>query len=193
MAPIAAPKSKPSLNNVAPVPQKTSVAQPIQPATAPPAPAPDRPASTSTAPPVAAEKESAPPAPIAKEPEVPVIPSGTVSVSFPPFPSIRVPAELKSQSSKIGTTLQIGQLISRVTPPYPEDLRRQRMEGTVKLHAVVGKDGAVQSVKLVSGQAILAAPAINAIVAWRYNPTLFGGQAIETEQDITVVFRLQNQ
>jgi hypothetical protein len=50
----------------------------------------------------------------------------------------------------------------------------------------------VQTVTLVNGPAMLAAPAINAILEWRYKPTLFGGQAIETEEDITVVFRLQN-
>ena len=94
--------------------------------------------------------------------------------------------------SKLGTSLQIGQLISRVTPAYPEDVRRQRIEGTVKLHAIIGKDGAVQNVALLSGPALLAAPAINAILEWRFKPTLLGGQAIETEEDITVVFRLQN-
>jgi len=172
-----------------PSPSPVSVAaQPAPSTPAPPKPAPERPASAPAV--VAAEKESAPPA--RKEPEIPAIPTGTVTVTYPPFPSIRVPAELKSQSSKLGTSLQIGQLISRVAPTYPEDMRRQRMEGTVKLHAVIGKDGVVQTVTLVNGPAMLAAPAINAILEWRYKPTLFGGQAIETEEDITVAFRLQN-
>ncbi len=167
-------------------------AQPAQTPRVAPIPAPERPAIANATTPAAAANENAAPAPVKKEPEIPAAAPGTVSVGLPPFPSIRVSAELKAQSSKIGTSLQIGQPISRVTPAYPEDIRRQRIEGTVKLHAIVGKDGAVQKVTLVSGPAILAAPAINAILEWRYKPTLFGGQAIETEEDITVIFRLQN-
>lgn len=188
-AKVANPSPPSAKNNPSPIPQ-SAIAQPAPSTPAPPKPAPERPASAPAA--VAAEKESTPPARKEKVPETPAIPTGTVTVSYPPFPSIRVPAELKSQSSKLGTSLQIGQLISRVAPAYPEDMRKQRMEGTVKLHAVIGKDGVVQTVTLVNGPAMLAAPAINAILEWRYKPTLFGGQAIETEEDITVVFRLQN-
>jgi TonB family protein len=186
-APVASPPASTVKNNASPSPT-SALAPPAPSNLAPPKPAPERPASAPV--PVAAEKESAPSA--RKEPEIPAIPTGTVSVSYPPFPSIRVPAELKAQSSKLGTSLQMGQLITKVVPAYPEDMRRQRMEGTVKLHAVIGKDGVVQTVTLVNGPAMLAAPAINAILEWRYKPTLFSGQAIETEEDITVVFRLQS-
>jgi protein TonB len=181
--------TSPAKKTAAPNPEKV-VAQPVQASPTPPSSAPN---PAESAPAIAAkEKETIAPPPAPKEPEIPAIPQGTVSVSSPPFPSIRVPAELKSQMSKLGTSLQIGQLISRVTPAYPEDVRRQRIEGTVKLHAIIGKDGAVQNVALLSGPALLAAPAINAILEWRFKPTLLGGQAIETEEDITVVFRLQN-
>jgi TonB family protein len=133
-------------------------------------------------------KESA--APAVKPPEIPVIPSGSVSVNFPAFPSIRVPSELKSQSSRLGTTLQIGQLISRVEPLYPEEIRRQGIEGTVKVHAIIGGDGAIQSVGLVSGPPLLAPLAMGAVRQWHFKPTLLGGQPIEAEEDITLVFQL---
>jgi TonB family protein len=120
------------------------------------------------------------------------IPGGSVLVSYLAVPSIRVPPELKSQSSQLGTSLQIGQLISRVDPVYPEEVRRQRIEGAVSLHAIIGRDGAVQSVELLSGPPVLAPLAMGAIRQWHFKQTLLGGEPIETEQDITFVFRLTN-
>jgi TonB family protein len=111
-----------------------------------------------------------------------------VSVSFNTYPSIRVPPELKSQAS--GARLQIGSLISRVDPIYPEDSELQRIEGTVKLHAIIGRDGAVQSAEVISGPPLLVPAAVSAIRQWRYKPTLLGDQPIETGEDITIVFQL---
>src|ERR1019366_10450441 len=75
----------------------------------------------------AAEQESSLPPQPTENPEV-VKPS--VSVSFGLYPSIRVPAGLKSQMSRQNATLHFGQLSSRVDPVYPEDAETQRMEGT---------------------------------------------------------------
>ena len=97
---------------------------------------------------------------------------------------------MKSKSSRLGTTLQIGQLISRVEPLYPEEIRRQGIEGTVKVHAIIGGDGAIQSVGLVSGPPLLAPLAMGAVRQWHFKPTLLGGQPIEAEEDITLVFQL---
>lgn len=180
--PLEPPVTRPVANVSAPSEKETSPRAPG--ALTTPA-IPDRPAVIPTT-----EKEGATPSP--KPPEVPAIPAGSVSVSFPAFPSIRVPPELKSQTSRLGTSLQIGQLISRVEPVYPDELRRQGIEGTVKLHATVGRDGAVQSVGLLSGPPSLSALAIDAIRRWQFKQTLLGGQPIETEEDITVVFRLAN-
>jgi len=113
-------------------------------------------------------------------------------VSSDPYPSIRVPAELSSQKLPQGRSLQIGRTISRVEPAYPDDAKREGIEGTVKLHVVVGRDGAVESVEPVSGPPLLAKAATNAVREWRYAQTLLGGQPVETEQDIVVKFRLLN-
>ncbi len=117
-------------------------------------------------------------------------PRGTVSVSASAYPSIRVPPELKSESSASAETLQIGQSISRTDPVYPEDAERQHIEGTVKLRAFVGKDGSVENVEVVSGPPLLASDAVDAVRQWRYKPTLLGNRPIEVAQDVTIVFRL---
>jgi len=116
------------------------------------------------------------------------IPPGSVNVSFSAYPSIRVPPELRARA--VGARLQIGQVISKVDPIYPEDARRQRIEGTVKLHANIGRDGFVQGIEEVSGPPLLVPASLMAIRQWRYQPTLLGDQPIETGQDVTIVFRL---
>jgi len=114
--------------------------------------------------------------------------SSSVTITMPPFPSIRVPPQLKSDLSRPGTELQMGQLVSRVEVVYPSEAIRQRIEGTVKLYALIGRDGAVSVA--ATGPPLLREAAASAVRQWRYKPTVLGGQAIEAEEDIVVVFRL---
>jgi TonB family protein len=157
-------------------------------------------ATSSTKPPLSLPSDKAsidvkvketPPPPV-KQPDAPVSPTWSVVVSSDPYPSIRVPAELSSQKVPQGRSLQIGRAIARVEPAYPDDAKREGIEGTVKLHVVVGRDGAVESVEPVSGPSLLAKAAMSAVREWRYAQTLLGGQPVETEQDIVVRFRLLN-
>ncbi len=136
--------------------------------------------------------ESSPPlSATTKPPEPAEVVKGTVTVSASPFPSIRVPPEMKSQVSKQGASLQMGQLISRVEPVYPEDAQRQRIEGVVKLHVIIDRDGNIQDIDKMTGPPLLIAAAANAVRQWRYKPTSLGGQPVEAGVDVTVVFRLQ--
>jgi len=116
---------------------------------------------------------------------------GIVSVSASPYPSIRVPPELKSQISKQGASLQIGQLLSRVEPTYPEDAEHQRIEGVVKLHAIIARDGSIQDIDQMSGPPLLVAAAANAVRQWRYKPTSLDGHPVEATESVTITFRLQ--
>jgi TonB family protein len=136
--------------------------------------------------------DSSQPASQPKPPANAEIVKGTVSVSASPFPSIRVPPELKSQISKQGASLQIGQLLSRVEPAYPEDAERQRIEGVVKLHAIIARDGTIQDIDQMSGPPLLVAAAANAVRQWRYKPTSLDGHPVEATESVTVTFRLQS-
>ena len=117
-------------------------------------------------------------------------PLGTVSVSSSTYPSIRVPPELRWGATSSAESLQIGQSISRTDPVYPEEAGRQHIEGTVKLRAIVGKDGAVDNVEVMSGPLLLASAAVDAVRQWRYKATLLGDQPIQVAEDVTIVFRL---
>jgi hypothetical protein len=48
----------------------------------------------------------------------------------------------------------------------------------------------VRQVDVLEGPSALASAASNAVRAWRYAPSVYDGQPIATEEDITVVFRL---
>ena len=157
-----------------------------------PAPAPPAPETAVSSPNESAtldsRNEMTPPAISSPEPAMST--TGSVEVISNPYPSLRVPPGMMSQASRRGRNLQIGPVVSRVEPTYPPEALRQRMEGTIKLHVVIGRDGTVNRVELVSGPLLLADAARGAVQQWRYRPTLVGGQPVESEEDITMVFRL---
>jgi protein TonB len=81
-------------------------------------------------------------------------------------------------------------LIHDVTPQYPPEAGRQRIEGTVVLMAVIGKDGAVRDVRVESGPPLLAQAAIDAVRQWRYKPYFLNGEPVEVDSHITINFTL---
>ena len=81
-------------------------------------------------------------------------------------------------------------LLLRVEPEYPEAAREQHIQGPVVLGALVGKDGAVESLGTISGDPQLAAAATDAVRQWRFKPFLRNGSPEEFQTQITVSFRL---
>jgi periplasmic protein TonB len=82
-----------------------------------------------------------------------------------------------------------GQLINRVEPVYPHAATVIHLHGTVQLHAIIAKDGSIQSLQVVSGHPLLAASALDAVRQWRYRPYILNGQPVEVETFITVTFK----
>ena len=87
-------------------------------------------------------------------------------------------------------SVQESQLISQVIPTYPQIARVARISGTVELLVLVGRDGRVLSVEVLSGSPLLAAAAKQAVEQWRYRPAILDGQAVEVEARVTVNFVL---
>jgi protein TonB len=114
--------------------------------------------------------------------------TGEVSLNIaPPVQPVRPPQERPVWK---GEAVQEALLTNRVVPVYPELARQMRIEGTVRLQAVIGRDGAVQSLEILSGQPMLAKAAVAAVREWRYRPTLLRGEPVEVETFITVIFTL---
>jgi len=130
--------------------------------------------------------------PETKAAAIPVAATGSVEIISDPYPSIRMPAGSQGPASRLGTSLQIGRLASKVEPAYPAEALRQKIAGAVKLHVVIGTNGAVQSAEVTDGPALLADSALRAVEQWRYDPTMLGGSAIEVEEGVTLVFRIAN-
>jgi protein TonB len=82
-------------------------------------------------------------------------------------------------------------LIRRVEPVYPEDARLRSIEGEVRLEALVGTDGSVQVLRLISGDSQLAQAAADAVRQWRFRPYKSNGKTEEFSTRLTVSFRLQ--
>jgi len=123
-------------------------------------------------------------------PERSVSASGSVAISSQR--SFAVPAESSQAASHPEKNLQVGQLVNLVDPVYPPDAEQKHIEGTVRLHATIGVDGSIKDLQPLSGPPSLLPAALSAVREWRYNPTLLNGQPIETQEDISLVFRLPN-
>jgi protein TonB len=79
-------------------------------------------------------------------------------------------------------------LISRKDPEYPQLAKQSGAQGEVVLAAMIGVDGKVKNVKVVSGPPLLRNAAIQAVKQWVYKPTLLNGKPIEAETRITLNF-----
>ncbi|HXF12006.1 MAG TPA: energy transducer TonB [Terriglobales bacterium] len=83
-----------------------------------------------------------------------------------------------------------GMVISKVQPVYPADAKAARIQGSVVIAAIIGKDGNIQSERLMSGHPLLAPAAMDAVRQWKYRPYLLNGQAMEVDTQVTVNFTL---
>jgi protein TonB len=90
------------------------------------------------------------------------------------------------------TTVDPAMLIRRVEPVYPPLARQIHKEGRVELHAIIGTDGTIQSLQVVSGDPLFLVSAKEAVQQWRYKPTYLNGQPVEIDTYISVVYVMQH-
>jgi TonB family protein len=100
------------------------------------------------------------------------------------------PSPAGSTLNKKSIPVKDGYVTFRLVPQYPEEARRQRIQGPVVLSVLVGTDGSVQQVKLVTGDARLAPAAADAVRQWRFKPHSSHGKPADFETRITVNFSL---
>jgi len=89
-----------------------------------------------------------------------------------------------------GGNVIAARLVNKVQPLYPQIAREERLQGTVRLHAIIGKDGSVTHLIVLEGYCSLAKSSMEAVSKWRYSPTLFSGQPVEVDTTIDVIFSL---
>jgi periplasmic protein TonB len=79
---------------------------------------------------------------------------------------------------------------SPVRPNYPLLARQMKVQGSVIMQALIGKDGVIQNLRVVSGPHILASAAQDAVRQWHFKPHFEGSEAVETQAKITVNFTI---
>jgi TonB family protein len=102
----------------------------------------------------------------------------------PPSPPVTI------QRIRVGGGVQGANLIRKVQPVYPPLAEQARIQGTVRFTAIIGRDGHVQNLQLLSGHPLLVEAARNAVTQWEYRPTLLNGSPVEVVTQVDVNFTL---
>ncbi len=115
-----------------------------------------------------------------------------------PSPTVKIlsPAKLDAQSppdasTHVSSSVMAGNREAFVPPTYPPEAKAAGIEGSVLLHAIIGKDGKIASLQLISGPAELSKSALDAVKQWTYKPYLLNGNPVAVDTTITVTYSLQ--
>jgi len=114
----------------------------------------------------------------------------------PPAPVESAPVKSSTAVTKdiprttMGGNVVEALLVNKVIPAYPVMARQTRTEGKVVFQAVISREGTIQSLRLVSGHALLVQAAMDAVRQWRYKPSMLNGEPCEVDTVITVNFTL---
>jgi protein TonB len=111
-----------------------------------------------------------------------------------PQPKPRPAPEPAAPSGPVAVSagVQAANLIYGPKPPYPPLARAAHIQGTVRIQAVIGADGSINSLKVMSGPPLLINAARDAVSQWRYQATLLSGRAVDVITEIDVIFTLSN-
>lgn len=119
---------------------------------------------------------------------LPPAPPAVQSKALPKPAPVSVPAGPMSVSSGV----QAAKLIYGPKPAYPPLARAARVQGTVRIQAIIKADGSINSLQVMNGPPLLISAAKEAVSRWRYQATLLNGKAVEVITEIDVIFTLGN-
>jgi protein TonB len=114
---------------------------------------------------------------------------GGVIGGVPPPPP-PPPKPKPSGPQRIGGNVMEANLIRRVQPVYPPLAKSARVQGTVEFTATISKEGNIENLQLVRGHPLLVNAAKEAVLQWKYRPTMLNGSPVEVITDIIVNFTL---
>ena len=104
---------------------------------------------------------------------------------------VAVPKVAAPQRVRVSQGVTQGLVIHRVQPIYPQMAKIARVQGAVVLAAIIGKDGTIQNLHVLStASPLLNQAALDAVKQWRYRPYILNGEPVEVDTQITVNFTL---
>jgi protein TonB len=97
-----------------------------------------------------------------------------------------------AQTLRVSQGVMEGLVLKRVQPRYPTQAMQLRIQGAVQLQATISRKGDIENLKVVSGDAVLAHAAQEAVKQWKYKPYYLNGEPVSIETQILVNFKLPN-
>ena len=107
------------------------------------------------------------------------------------------PAGESSSASKapkqitVSSKVMSGNLLTKAVPVYPPEAKKAKIQGTVVLSVVIGDDGNVKNIQVVSGPDELQQSSIDAVRQWTYKPYLLNGEPVEVKTTVNVIYMLK--
>ena len=114
---------------------------------------------------------------------------GGSSPAAPPPPPVEKKVILPPHVP-VGGKVQAARLMRQPKPVYPQLARQARIQGVVKLHALISKEGTIENLTVISGHPLLVPAALEAVKQWAYQPTSLNGEPVGVETEIDVNFTL---
>jgi TonB family protein len=122
----------------------------------------------------------------------PRVPDHFPFVPRKPAGSATDPGTIQAKQIRVGGPVLAARIVSRVQPEYPETARNEHLQGSVRLHAIIARDGSISRLVVLRGYCSLAKAAVKAVGQWRYSPTLLNGEPVEVDTTIDVIFSLSH-
>jgi TonB family protein len=117
----------------------------------------------------------------------------TVRERRPP-PGAAPPSRGVVEPLRVGGNIRAPRKLKHISPEYPASMRDAGLEGTVPMEALIGRDGTVTSVSILSADVHpeFARAAVDAVSQWVFSPTLLNGEAVDVRMAVSVRFSLQD-
>ena len=110
----------------------------------------------------------------------------------PPPPPPPPPAQLVDGQApvRVDGNVKPPVKVRDVKPIYPADAMAD-VQGVVILEATIDSTGNVRNARVLRGQPLLDAAAVEAVQQWQFTPTLLNGCAVPVIMTVTVNFTLR--
>jgi TonB family protein len=82
-------------------------------------------------------------------------------------------------------------LLNKAMPIYPPEAKKAKIQGTVVLEAVIGRDGTIENLRVISGPQELQQSALDAVRQWTYKPYLLNGDPVEVKTTVNIIYNLK--
>ncbi len=91
---------------------------------------------------------------------------------------------------RLGSGIRQPQRLTYVRPAHPSAAVGARIQGVVRIDAIIDASGRVVEMRVVAGHPLLVRAVMHAVKQWIYEPTYVNGRPVPVVFEITVQFRL---